>query len=1007
MSRWGRSWSCEDERSTFTSVTIPVELLALNLKFLRKNQLGSKLHHSTNLPANMARIARSSVSEAKPKNARNKSKKRSLQAFSIASSQIEDNHKIRKHRLGEIEDDGPRRKRARSEDEEDEDDDEEEGASTKRPQKKTAKGRFDEMDVSSGSDSEGNRWKLGVVDDDDDEDIDSDEAFGESDEERFAGYTFRGSTGGKSMKKKKKTVQEKSTSNFDVDLDEESSHVESDSDDSLGEDAVDLATMLDDDYESDDEEDEEDERKGRQDAKRKARDLVKTEADNSSSEQEEEEDLENILSDAMSDIAQEDDEDQLARLQDLVSGLQPAEDTTKRKHREADPHEARAPSTSGLISSEKFDIKDFLASTSDPQIKKMSKQLGTIPKTLKKDPKLAPSLPKRQKDKLERVAANEKAKETLDRWVDTVKHNRRADHLSFPLIDPESAKPHGSRHLVPTNLTAPMNDLEDAIHNILQESGLATANADEEEERLQKFEELKTNKMPLEEVQARRAELRRARDLLFREELRAKRVKKIKSKAYRRVHRKERERLDAMDRDAFAEGGEGDLDEEDRDQADRRRAEERMGAKHRDSKWAKQMKKSGRTVWDEDAKSGVSEMAQRNEELRRRIEGKEVHNDEASDAEPTFSSDDEDGDDVSDLDGEAAEFQSLQRQLNRVDGPDDLDASGPGSRLGSMKFMKQAEATRKARNDEEIAQMRKELAGENGSDESEQEESVGRKIFGPTKKIQTPLYQPEVRNEFEEPDEEEWTGISDGPPVSLNAELPPTTGPKLAAKLSASELPSTTAESILKKQGIATDTHKKKSSPQPELLPGEKHTQPDTDGWITVTYNNESDASDKDAESEAEAPLDQAEILRRAFAGDDVEDAFEIEKATVIADEDEKLIDDTLPGWGSWVGEGLSKRDKQRNTGRWFRKEEGIKPAERKDAKLKHVIVNQKRVKKNVSYMAGALPFPFTNRAEYERSIRMPIGSEWNVKETFQESTKPRVLVKPGSVIKPMEKPMV
>jgi U3 small nucleolar RNA-associated protein 14 len=959
----------------------------------------------------MARIARSSVSEAKPKNARNKSKKRSLQAFSIASAQTQEKQKIRKHRLGEIEDDGPRRKRARSDDEDEDEEDDEGGPSTRRPQKRISKGRSDELDVSSGSDSEGNRWKLGVVDDDDDEDIDSDEAFGESDEERFAGYTFRGSTSGNGKKKQKRTLH-RETGKFDVDLEEESSQAGSDSDDSLGEDAVDLATMLDDYYESDNEEEDEegneDESNVRQNAKRKAKELVTIGAENSSSSAEDEDDGDNASSDAMSDIEQEDDEDQIARLQDLVSGLQPAADTTRRKHREADPHEARAPSTSGLISSDKFDIKDFLAATSDPQDKKKSKQVGSIPKILKKDPKLEPSLPKRQKDKLDRVAANEKAKETLDRWVDTVKHNRRADHLSFPLIDPESAKPHGSRQLIPSNQTTPMNDLENAIHSILQESGLTTANADEEEDRLREFEELKTNKMPLEEVQARRAELRRARELLFREEIRSKRVKKIKSKAFRRVHRKERERLNALDRDAFAEGGGSDLDEEDRDQADRRRAEERMGAKHRDSKWAKQMKKSGRTVWDDETKSGVSEMAQRNEELRRRIEGKEVHSDEASDAEPTFSSDDDVGDDASELDDEAAEFQSLQRQLNRVTATDELDTSGPGSRLSSMKFMKQAEAARKARNDEEIAQMRKELAGEDGADESEVEESVGRKIFGPTKKIQTSLSQPEGKNEFEEPDPEEWTGIADDPPLSTVAEISSTTGPKLSATASSSKQPIATKNSKLERQGVTNSTERsKKTSPQPQLLPGEKHTQPDTDGWITVTYNDESDASEKGDGSDAEVPLDQAEILRRAFAGDDVEDAFEAEKATIVADEDEKIIDDTLPGWGSWVGDGLTKREKQRNTGRWFRKEEGIKPAERKDAKLKHVIVNQKRVKKNVSYMASMLPFPFTNRAEYERSIRMPIGAEWNVKETFQDSTKPRVLVKAGSVIKPMEKPMV
>ena len=88
-------------------------------------------------------------------------------------------------------------------------------------------------------------------------------------------------------------------------------------------------------------------------------------------------------------------------------------------------------------------------------------------------------------------------------------------------------------------------------------------------------------------------------------------------------------------------------------------------------------------------------------------------------------------------------------------------------------------------------------------------------------------------------------------------------------------------------------------------------------------------------------------------------------------------------------------------------KQDGIIPRDRKDAKLKGVIINQKRVRKNVDYMASTLPFPFTNRAEYERSIRMPIGNEWNVKKTYTDSTKPSVIVKPGRVVMPMDKPLV
>lgn len=54
--------------------------------------------------------------------------------------------------------------------------------------------------------------------------------------------------------------------------------------------------------------------------------------------------------------------------------------------------------------------------------------------------------------------------------------------------------------------------------------------------------------------------------------------------------------------------------------------------------------------------------------------------------------------------------------------------------------------------------------------------------------------------------------------------------------------------------------------------------------------------------------------------------------------------------------------------------------------------------------MARQLPHEFETKAQYERSLRMPIGPEWSTKETYQASTKPRVMIKQG-IIKPMEKP--
>jgi U3 small nucleolar RNA-associated protein 14 len=108
-------------------------------------------------------------------------------------------------------------------------------------------------------------------------------------------------------------------------------------------------------------------------------------------------------------------------------------------------------------------------------------------------------------------------------------------------------------------------------------------------------------------------------------------------------------------------------------------------------------------------------------------------------------------------------------------------------------------------------------------------------------------------------------------------------------------------------------------------------------------------ASDSDSDSNSVrlpfAMRDQ-ELIKRAFAGADVVGEFEAEKRQTIEDEDDKIVDNTLPGWGAWTGDGVSKREKARNKGRFLTKVEGIKEANRKDAKLDKVIINEKRVKK-------------------------------------------------------------
>ncbi|KAF3393974.1 hypothetical protein F1880_005075 [Penicillium rolfsii] len=929
-------------------------------------------------------------------------KGRGLDALSRAEEQIPTKLGVRRNRLGDY-DDGTWRKRSTG-DEEDDDEDHELRPNYKRR-------RTDASDE-GGSDSEGHQWKLGQVDSDDDESLDSDEAMGSSDEERFEGFTFRGSSSNKSKPKPKKTDKKKRPEislSEDVDeFEEEEEEEEEDDDDDDDEDGIDLLTAWDMNTAA--------EEKAAQKAEEKARRAAEGEEsdEDSGSEGDSEDDPSDDDTDlSLSDDDVEDQKNGLSKLQDFVKSMQ-ADGSRKPKQRS---QEQGTPTEYGLTSSRKLTVADLLPSITDSRLKSSLKHVDAAPQATKPGTlgKLDAPLAKRQQDKLDRAAAYEKSKETLDRWLETVKANRKAEHLTFPLPDPDAQQFHR------LDLAKPKTDLETTIQEILVESGLAEANGKSAEDQVQGFEELKARTLPLEEIQARRAELRKRRDLLFREEVRAKRIKKIKSKAYRRVHRKERERLEQQERQALLEAG-VDLDEAERDENERKRAEARMGSKHRDSKWAKSNKQTGRTAWDEEARNSAADQAMREEELRKRIEGKRVSRGD-EDYLGSSSSESED-DDPWASDAEDREKRKLREKLAALEGeaPDE-EIKGPHSALFSMKFMKNADAARKEQNDAELRRLNRELHGEES--ESEAESETGRRKFGQSDKAvaksQVKTLPKDVLEDAIDSDDEtrrpepDVDIIVDRPAKQKSAA---TSAPKTASRpsqkmFSQENEPSAEEENPWLVQTERTNRRRTGADAQETIDISLDAQQPQVSQAKTpkkgkavkaVSSQQHSEGTDSDDDN-VPVLLKNHDLVKRAFAGDEVVQDFEQEKMDTIADEGDKVVDNTLEGWGSWAGDGISNREKKRQK-RNLTTVEGVKPEKRKDAKLSRVIINEKRIQKNKKYMASQLPHEFETKAQYERSLRMPIGPEWSTKETYQTSTKPRVMVKQG-IIKPLEKPLV
>ncbi|RKF60509.1 Uncharacterized protein C57A7.06 [Erysiphe neolycopersici] len=924
---------------------------------------------------------------------RNQNKSRSLHAHSIASQLSQENIKVRKQRLGTLEDNLKQVKRSRGGDQDQNEDDED--SIQKKRRKGFAKGRMDELDPDEASDSEGNKWNIGHVQTDDDSELDSDDAFGESDEERFEGFAFSGS--GKKLRNKSQK-QEKNVTNKESLL---NNNIDSEGSD-FGEDAIDLATMLDDDISNS----QDGIIKGYQSDKFMS-DSEEIENDSNASS---EDDLETSSSEEDDDDDETSDPAKLEALQNLISNMsQISEPNLHSKNNTSGADGNNLPSNFGLTLNKKVTLEDLgLPKVRDPYINKSLRILDANNK--KSNGKLEVPLERRQQDRLDRDAAYKKSKDTLDRWVDTVKHNRRAEHIIFPIPDHGLVSAKSNRELAPVITSKPHNELEATIHSILEESGLATVDGKNDEDQIRELEELELKESSL-DVKLKRDQLRMARELLFYEETRLKRIKKIKSKSYRKIHRKQREKIARLEKQALEESGVL-LSENETDIHDRRRAEERMKSKHKNSKWAKAMKETGRTVWDKGVRSEITEMALRDEELRKRIQGKNIRK-EFQDSDETEDSDDEN----SEMEGLSREQQRLEKLEGRIE-TSLIDNSVPGARLANMNFMRKADLAQKKQNDALIEEIKRELNGEPQLEASEDEDvDIGRRVFGqydkPNIKSQDSSYDRDLEEINLDDDSEQskvmpikTKPITNTKPLQRNSRendkatncipLDPEGGAWSTSNLKSHG----NLESVVEKRKnkIAVNSE--------ELdLSKAKITSKQTKNREKTNHVEVSEDSDSDSVKSVLLTHDQ-ELVKRAFAGADVINEFSKEKKRTIQDEGDKTIDQTLPGWGSWIGIGISKRELKRNRNRFLVTSEGVQAHKRKDAKLQRVIINEKKIKKNDKYLASNLPHPFENRRQYERSLRIPIGPEWTTKQTFQSATKPRVLMKQG-IISPMSQPVI
>lgn len=217
--------------------------------------------------------------------------------------------------------------------------------------------------------------------------------------------------------------------------------------------------------------------------------------------------------------------------------------------------------------------------------------------------------------------------------------------------------------------------------------------------------------------------------------------------------------------------------------------------------------------------------------------------------------------------------------------------------------------------------------------------------------------------------------------------------------LAADELENFSLDSVGQKDADSTTKCKKETSKKVNTKEGSKKTKADQNG------DNDSQPDDDEPrfpEGGIFAALDQEnvdaatqrEMVRTAFVSgsqkQDFEDEVELDEEEKRRQEEEKMQE--LPGWGSWAGEGIAPKKKRKHP-----------PKEDKSvAKKPHVQVYKGKDSKASKYFVDKPIYPFQSAAQYEKTLRTPIGPEWNALPAHLKRVQPKIVMKVGAVVPPL-----
>ncbi|XP_024026216.1 uncharacterized protein C57A7.06 [Morus notabilis] len=631
-------------------------------------------------------------------------------------------------------------------------------------------------------------------------------------------------------------------------------------------------------------------------------------------------------------------------------------------------------------------------------------------------------LPKVERKRLDRKAAYQHSNKDALKWVPLIKRNREAGTIIF---DNDVDLGFSTVGAIASEFE-PRTEFEKKMASLVYDEKVMDAHK-KDGARL-----LELNEVSVEDERDRQNRIAKMRSLLFRHEMKAKHIKKIKSKTFHRLLKKDRLK---------AASSENQIDPEAAKELARKhefeRAKERITLRHKSgSKWAKRIKERGLKAQDEGTRAAIAEQQHQHSLLTRKMNSMN----DTSSSEESSDGDESDGYSSGEQDRTSRLLEEAKEKTLKVINEED---EVPNSGLLSLPFMvrgmkkrDEAAAEEAKLALEDFESLSKQLDGSSRGENTKVGPSSGRMVFNAagTQAQKSSKTKSDDRTKadrfYDDSDGEndiEAEDNNDDEDICFHkheVSFFSPCGSQSFDDIAKDPGPKTTDEVAI----FASGAWKKVKAENNRVKGGNNNADKKKSpvALESVSKNEDLQETEKDlgedSDSDSEGQMvdgilssgpkasyelpSQAELIHQAFAADNVEDDFEKHKQEILNEENpepEKPV--LLPGWGQWTHvqqkKGLpSWMVKEHDTAK-KKREEALK--KRKDAQLKHVIISEKLDKRAEKLYTKTLPFPYTSKEVFEQSIRMPIGPEFNPATAVGALNRPEVMKKPGQIIKPIE----